>query len=210
MEQATNILTSKCQGDTGFSWKSKTQWHTGLKKFQTFDLIYFNGKRNYGDVESQNCWIFQPISSNFTMPAGDTEPIAAWKSKGSSGENIKSPTILDNSLKRGTWNKKEIFTHKKLVSLFIVYELDTWFRNSNTKNMLLDCLFGAIKLIKYADPDKYRYNGYGIRFGARLHFSLQISKWGEKTLLFLIRKIVYQVILIIKERYPSSWWRANR
>ena len=42
--------------------------------------------------------------------------------------------------------------------------------------MLFDCLFGAIKLTKYADPDKYRYNGYGIRLGARLHFSLQIGK----------------------------------
>ena len=50
------------------------------------------------------------------------------------------------------------------VNLYISYELDTCCRNLNTDFKLGDCLFDAVKLNKNSDPDKYRYNGYGIGF----------------------------------------------
>ena len=35
---------------------------------------------------------------------------------------------------------------------------------------LKDCFFGAVKLTKNADPDKYSYSGYGIGFDLRALF----------------------------------------
>ena len=36
---------------------------------------------------------------------------------------------------------------------------------------LENCLFGAVKLTKNTDIDKYKYSGYGIRFDRRGTFS---------------------------------------
>ena len=38
------------------------------------------------------------------------------------------------------------------------------------KILLGDSLFGALKLTKNADPDKYRYGGYGVGFDSRSNF----------------------------------------
>ena len=51
-----------------------------------------------------------------------------------------------------------------MVIFYIVYELESWPRDLNTDFNSGGCLFGAIKLTKNADPDKYSYSGYGIRF----------------------------------------------
>ena len=40
-----------------------------------------------------------------------------------------------------------------MVNLYIVYELDTWPRISNTDFTLKVCLFGSVKLTKIDDPD---------------------------------------------------------
>ena len=55
-------------------------------------------------------------------------------------------------------------------SLFIVYELDIWSRDLSPEFTLVDCLFGAVKLIKNAQFNKYGYSGYGIGFDARSKF----------------------------------------
>ena len=36
---------------------------------------------------------------------------------------------------------------------------------------LANCLFGAVKVTNSADPDKYKYSGYGIGFDSRSQFS---------------------------------------
>ena len=46
-----------------------------------------------------------------------------------------------------------------MVNLFILCEIDTWSRDLNAKFKQGDCLFGALKLTKNADPDKYGYSG---------------------------------------------------
>ena len=58
------------------------------------------------------------------------------------------------------------FTHRNVVNLFL-YDLDTWSRNLNMDFTLGDCFFGAVKLAKNPDPDKYWYSGYGIRYHLR-------------------------------------------
>ena len=46
------------------------------------------------------------------------------------------------------------------------------------KFTLGDWLFGAVKLTKNADPDKYGYSDYGIGFEADSNFSIN-SEWGK-------------------------------
>ena len=57
---------------------------------------------------------------------------------------------------------KAAFAVKNVVNLFIVYELDTWSQDLNTEFTLKSCLFGAVKLTKNADTDKYKYSSYSI------------------------------------------------
>ena len=71
-----------------------------------------------------------------------------------------------------------------MVNLFIVYELDTWSRDLNTDLTLKDCMFGAVKKTKKADPDKYVYTGYGIGFDSRSTFSLPDGSMGKNVIIF--------------------------
>ena len=43
-------------------------------------------------------------------------------------------------------------------------------RKLNTDFTINNCLFGSVKLAKNADPDKYKYSGYGIGFDSRSEF----------------------------------------
>ena len=102
-----------------------------------------------------------------------------------SDEYIKSPTTSDNSLNPrlsyyGTKTRIQFirsclkepnvtFTHKKVVNIYIVYELSaSSFHTSDPT--LKNCLFGAVTLTKNADIDKYRYSGYGIGVDRRRSF----------------------------------------
>ena len=82
--------------------------------------------------------IFQPVYKYFKFITGTTY-ISSWKSKGLSDESIKSPTTSDNSLALliGYYDynitvkfsgsilrqPKVTYTHKKIVNIYIVYEL---------------------------------------------------------------------------------------
>ena len=65
------------------------------------------------------------------------------------------------------------FTHKKIVNIYIVYELRASSSHINDPT-LKNCLFGAVTLTKNSDIDKYRYSGYGIRFDRRGSFHFQV------------------------------------
>ena len=92
---------------------------------------------------------------------------------------FKAPVISDNSFtpklvfihNRRNCSTQDVFTHRNAVNLLIVYELD-------------ECLFGAVKLTKNADTDKYSYSGYGNGFDANSHFSLSNGKWGKDHFIF--------------------------
>ena len=114
----------------------------------------------------------------------DTENFLSWKSKGLSAEKLTTPTTTDNSLSPSIkWNKNlnsflvfkgrclklnnSTFTPSNITTFFIVFGLDTWSRDVNSDFTLKDCLFGGVKLVKNADPDKHVYIGYGIELDGR-------------------------------------------
>ena len=59
---------------------------------------------------------------------------------------------------------KSPFTPNIVVKLYIVYELNIWSQDLNAEFTLKNCLFGAVKLTKNANPNKHSYSGYGIGF----------------------------------------------
>ena len=60
---------------------------------------------------------------------------------------------------------------KKVINLYILYTLGSWLRNWITDFTWSNCLFGSVKLTNNADPDKYKYSGYGIAFDSSWVFS---------------------------------------
>ena len=66
-------------------------------------------------------------------------------------------------------------------------------KDLNTDLTLGNCLFGAVKLNKNADPDTYEHSGYGIGFDSH---SLS---------LFLELIIVFCAYSWQKQKYLSSW-----
>ena len=123
------------------------------------------------------------------MKISNTDHILKWKSKGSSDEIIKPPSKNDNNLTSalnyvgnkirvkfdGSFLKqdKSTYTHRTIINIFIVYEL-----SSNL------CLFGAVKLTKNADIDKYKNSGYGIGFDWHRTFSFTNGKFACNIIIF--------------------------
>ena len=64
-----------------------------------------------------------------------------------------------------------MYNHGKVVNISFIYETVGSSRNDNYPT-LQNTLFGAIKLTKNADVDKYGHSGYGIRFARRSSFWL--------------------------------------
>ena len=60
------------------------------------------------------------------------------------------------------------FLHKDIVNLYATYKLGAWSEDLNTDFTLGNWLYGAVKLTKNTDPDKYKYS---IRFHSRSQFS---------------------------------------
>ena len=58
----------------------------------------------------------------------------------------------------------------EIVNVYIIYEITNYF-NVSSYPTLENCLFGAVKLTKNADIDKYEYSNYGIGFERHEFFS---------------------------------------
>ena len=73
--------------------------------------------------------------------------------------------------------------HGEIVNVYIVYEIN---KNINISDFptLENCLFGAVKLTKNADFDKYVYSGYGIGFGRHGRFSFPGTGLGRNVITF--------------------------
>ena len=85
-----------------------------------------------------------------------------------------------------------------MVNLYITYKLDGWPQGLNTNFTLGNCLFGAVKLIKNADPDKYKYGGYGIGYNLCSQLSWTDKNIGKKMSLFLELIIGILCILMVE------------
>ena len=74
---------------------------------------------------------------------------------------------------RGSCLKQDkiTFNHRKILNIYIVYEINRNFNNSSYAT-LENCLFGAVKLTNHPDIDQYKYFGYGIGFDRKGFFSL--------------------------------------
>ena len=70
-----------------------------------------------------------------------------------------------------------IFTHKKNVNIYIVYELATS-SSHNSDPTLKNCLFGMVTLTKNADIEKYKYSC------RRSSFSFSSGGFGQNVLIF--------------------------
>ena len=62
------------------------------------------------------------------------------------------------------------FNHKKVVNIYIVFEISISFNISNYPTLEI-FLFGTVTLNKNADVNKYKYSGYGNGFDERGIFS---------------------------------------
>ena len=115
---------------------------------------------------TQNHLVFQPIYRYFKLII-NTLNILLWQSKGLSNENFDSPNTnfspstdyVDNKIRvkfNGSCLKqsnKISYTHKKIVNIYIVYEINVHTTNYNYPT-LENCLFGAVTLTKNTDIDK--------------------------------------------------------
>ena len=75
------------------------------------------------------------------------------------------------------------FTYKKVVNIYIVYELRASSSNFSDPT-LKNCLLGAVTLTKNDDIDKYRYSVYGIGFDRRRSFSFPGGRFGHNVVTF--------------------------
>ena len=75
------------------------------------------------------------------------------------------------------------YSHKKVENLDVVYEI-TNFHGTNNYPALTNALFGAVKLTKNTDNDKYKYSGYGIGFDGNRLFSYPSGGTGKNVIIF--------------------------
>ena len=70
------------------------------------------------------------------------------------------------------------------MNLYISCILNPWLRNLNTIFTLNNSLFGSVELTKNADPNKYKYSGYGIGFDSCSEFSFTDGSIRENVIIF--------------------------
>ena len=63
------------------------------------------------------------------------------------------------------------FNHGKIVNIYTAYEINKSINISDYPT-LENCLFGAVRLTKNADFNKYKYSGYGIGFDRKGSYSI--------------------------------------
>ena len=78
--------------------------------------------------------------------------------------------------------KTVTYSHKKVVNLYVVYEI-TNFHSIDSYPTLTNALFGAVKLTKNADINKYKYFSYGIEFDGHGIFSYPTVGTGRNVII---------------------------
>ena len=148
---------------------------------------------------SQNYFVFQPVNKHFKPLTNDI--VRAWKSKGFSDESIKPPATLDNSLHprldyfdnskfqeefNGSCLEPDRVSSatKNTINFYITFKVKSWPFYADNGFIVRNSLFGAVKLTKNADPDKYSYSGYGISFDICETFQLLNGRFGKKVVIF--------------------------
>ena len=126
------------------------------------------------------------------------DKVSSWKSKGLRDEKFFfTVTFTDKFARKVIYDNAGIkvrlngdllrqnqvtYNHGPIVNIYMVYEtiLDT-----KTSNIPLEnCLFGAIKLTKNSDIDKYKYSGHVIGFDSSRNFSHPSGENGKNVIIF--------------------------
>ena len=168
----------------------------------TKDLInkfgILNGAKYFSLGIFQNYLVFIPATKYSRYFIGTTW-IESWKSNGMSEKSIENitksdsnfaPTFVDHHLlpvinfNGHCLIKNNISIPKKVINLYISYEIGPQLKNLNKYFTLGNCLFGSLELTKNTDLDKHKYTGYRIRFVLVQNLYLQMQVM-EKMLLFL-------------------------
>ena len=166
------------------------------------DLSYYRGKQYFDEGSGkQHYLVFLPMGKYFRLNsvAGAADYVLSWQFKGLSNESIRPPTTSDNSFdpelnyygnktrvkftRSCLKQSSHILTHKKVVNIYIVYELGastSQFSDPTLKN----CLFGVVTLTKNADIEKYKYSRYGVGFDRTSSFSFVGGGFGQNVLIF--------------------------
>ena len=171
------------------------------------DLSYYRGKQYFDEGSGkQNYSVFLPMGKYFKLNSvvGVIDTMLSWQSKGLSNESIKPPTTSNNSLNpRLSYNDTKIkvqftgsclkqpkftFTHKKVVNIYIVYELAA--SSSHTSDPTIkNCLFGAVSLTKNVDIERYT------------SFSFPSGGFGQNVLIFGADMNILFILTIRKKTY---------
>ena len=142
-------------------------------------MSYFIGRNYFENDGTQNYLVFQPINKYLKFNPR-TGLLSEWESKRLSDRIIKP---LDTSVApragfendgkryfkfRGSCLKEDEAKRNsdKIINIYIVYDLQSN-PNYNPDFTLENCLFGAVKITKNTDVDKYKSSGYGIGFDGR-------------------------------------------
>ena len=83
-------------------------------------------------------------------------------------------------------------------------------KNPKTDLTFTNYLFRSVKLAENADSDKYKYNGYDVRFDSRSQFSFTDGSYGKNVIIFGVdMSSSHLCMLIIGKRDLNSWWKTN-
>ena len=97
-----------------------------------------------------------------------------------------------------------MYTHGKIVNIYIVYETVGGYSDVNYPT-LQNALFGAVKLTKNADIDKYGYSGYGIGFDGKAYFPHSSGGDGKNVISFGVDMISSTKSINSKQKILKSW-----
>ena len=117
---------------------------------------------------------------------------------------VCTKTRVESCLKQDKFS----FDHGKVVSIYIVYEINKNFNISGYPT-LEKCLFSAIKLTKHPDIDLYKYSGYAIGFDRKGPFSIG-DKVGRNVIIFGVDMSLYPYVdskrkdILILGKGPTS------
>ena len=94
-------------------------------------------------------------------------------------DNARIKLIFDRSFLR---QDNVTINYGPIVNIYMVYRLI--YRIADSSITLQNCLFGAVKLTKSLDIDKYKYSGYGIGFDSSGTFSHPSGGDGRNVIIF--------------------------
>ena len=78
--------------------------------------------------------------------------------------------------------KSTLNDNEKIVNIYIIYEIEKSV-NISRDPTLENYFFGAVKLTKHIDIDRYKYSGYGIGFERKGFFSIS-DEVGKNVIIF--------------------------